>query len=150
MMVKRNREPHGFSLLELLVVVFIIAILLGLLLPAVCRTAREPARRMHCSNNLKQLGLGIHNYHDTFATLPLAMVNDQSSEFYRLSGLVSLLPFVEANSLYSDLINDASRPLPSDSSYIHWRINQRFCDALRHPRLNRNLDSQTTRFASAT
>ena len=64
-----NRLKRGFTLIELLVVIAIIAILIALLLPAV-QQAREAARRTQCKNNLKQLALAVHNYHDTANTFP--------------------------------------------------------------------------------
>lgn len=68
-------RKRGFTLVELLVVIAIIGVLVGLLLPAV-QAAREAARRSSCSNNLKQLGLAAHNYHDTFNSLPSGYIND--------------------------------------------------------------------------
>lgn len=69
MLSLRIRAARGFTLIELLVVIAIIAVLIALLLPAV-QQAREAARRASCKNNLKQIGLALHNYHDSTGTFP--------------------------------------------------------------------------------
>ena len=91
-----NRKPKGFTLIELLVVIAIIAILIALLLPAV-QQAREAARRTQCKNNLKQLGLAIHNYHDVHGCIPIADVNGTSTP---VSAHARLLPYIEQDNLY--------------------------------------------------
>ena len=91
----------GFTLVELLVVIAIIGILVGLLLPAV-QAAREAARRMQCSNNLKQLGLAFHNYESTHKSFPSAYYVWQPAPPYNVqSGMLGLLPFMEQAPLYA-------------------------------------------------
>ncbi|MFM8414941.1 MAG: DUF1559 domain-containing protein [Planctomycetota bacterium] len=87
------RPVRGFTLVELLVVIAIIAVLIGLLLPAV-QSARESARRMSCSNNVKQLGLAMHNYHDAKKRLPPGNLLT-SGLTTRTPNVVFLLPFIE-------------------------------------------------------
>jgi len=91
----------GFTLVELLVVIAIIGVMVGLLLPAV-QSAREAARRMQCSNRLKQLTLGLHNYESTFSSLPAAGVlpNKENIRQYYPGIIVSLLPFTEQQARY--------------------------------------------------
>lgn len=100
------KKTSGFTLVELLVVIAIIGILIGLLLPAV-QAAREAARRMQCTNNLKQLGLALQNYHDVNNSLPtMAPFAAQGwSKYAPFSVTIALLPYMEANARYSTIMD---------------------------------------------
>ncbi|MBI1248496.1 DUF1559 domain-containing protein [bacterium] len=139
----RRRFNAGFTIVELLVVIAIIALLVALFFPAV-RTSREAARRIQCSNDLKQMGLGLHNYHDTFEVLPSCSggiapnETDMTSSASRLSGLVVLLPFLEQDGLYEQISQPLKTPMmtypamgaaPWDEEYEPWhrRIDAFIC-----------------------
>ena len=99
-----RRKNGGFTLVELLVVIAIIGILIALLLPAV-QAAREAARRSQCTNNLKQLGLGLHNYHDTFKGFPASQYFNTATNKNESTWVTHLLPFIEQKPLFDQIKN---------------------------------------------
>lgn len=136
MSVAPRRLPRpAFTVVELVVVVLVIIVLVALFLPAT-RGSREAARRMQCSNNLKQLGLALHNYHQVHRQLPVAMGGTESGltpiagNAHRLSGLVALLPFLEQTQMWEQISSPteidgvtypALGPAPWISRYTPWK-----------------------------
>lgn len=127
---QRRGRRHGFTLIELLVVIAIIAVLIALLLPAV-QQAREAARRTQCKNNLKQLGLALHNYHDTYGVFVCLTggTTGLTNNHNHLSGLVPLLPFYEQGALFDQIsspltVGSTTYPAggtsPWDGGYPPW------------------------------
>lgn len=98
------RNRYAFTLVELLVVIAVIGILVGLLLPAV-QAAREAARKVSCKNNLRQLGIALHSYHDTHGSLPTGCIEWRGAgaprHFRQFAWSAFLLPFLEQQNLHS-------------------------------------------------
>jgi prepilin-type N-terminal cleavage/methylation domain-containing protein/prepilin-type processing-associated H-X9-DG protein len=122
----KNQSTRGFTLIELLVVIAIIAVLIALLLPAV-QAAREAARRAQCVNNLKQIGVGLHNYHSSIGSFPVgflypsrAVPANTSPLQYRWSVLAQMLPYLEQGTISNALnfsLPLATRPAGGGSAF---------------------------------
>src|SRR5262249_40017306 len=115
----RSFRCRGFTLIELLVVMAIIAVLIGMLLPAVQRV-RDAANRAKCQNNLKQMGLALHSYHDSHGSFPAAMDNTDISDpsyvqkYWRLSWFARLMPFLEMDNIWrrTEATENGESPMP--------------------------------------
>jgi prepilin-type N-terminal cleavage/methylation domain-containing protein len=131
-----SKRSRGFTLIELLVVIAIIAILIALLLPAV-QQAREAARRSQCKNNLKQIGLALHNYHDVANQFPPALVNPGQQTWpaaisitfnLNTTGWTLLLPYLDQAPMYNQYnFNEASCPVATNTLPLagtgNWQVN---------------------------
>jgi len=128
-MLDSCRKRQAFTLVELLVVIAIIGILIALLLPAV-QAAREAARRSQCTNNIKQMGLGLHNFHDVYGRLPPGGANDQppfgtvtGGTGWGSSWMIYLLAYVEQGAIASkwkfDNVNPAGGTYGGGSGYAN-------------------------------
>jgi len=117
-MVKRVAARAGFTLVELLVVIAIIGVLVALLLPAV-QAAREAARRMQCTNNIKQIVLGVHNFSDSHGTVPPSVAFAPGGGFGKGWGwLTYMLPYIEQKGLY-DTIRQTSEVCCQSQIAVH-------------------------------
>jgi len=125
-LIKRNLlNRAAFTLVELLVVIAIIGVLIALLLPAV-QAAREAARRSQCTNNLKQLGLAVQNFHDSYKAFPAARWRDKHATWF-----ASIMPFLEASNQYKlwDFDKWYSDPLNREARTVY--ISGYFCPSRR-------------------
>lgn len=114
---KRMKDRNAFTLVELLVVIAIIGILIALLLPAV-QSVREAARRMQCSNNLKQIGLALHNYNTTIGAFPTNKLSSGAYGSNKRSWMQWILPYIEQQNLFDQIDLDAGFENPGTGNSI--------------------------------
>jgi prepilin-type N-terminal cleavage/methylation domain-containing protein/prepilin-type processing-associated H-X9-DG protein len=126
-----RRHRPGLTLVEILVVIAIIGILISMLLPAV-QQVRVAAARLQCANNLRQMGLALHNYHDTYAAFPPALVaSGVNAMDAQTSGFTYLLPFLEQDDTYHTYNFDDPWYLPSNYQAVGTAVKVFYCPANR-------------------
>jgi prepilin-type N-terminal cleavage/methylation domain-containing protein/prepilin-type processing-associated H-X9-DG protein len=134
---------HGFTLIELLVVIAIIAILIGLLLPAV-QKVRESAAYLQCKNNLKQIGLACHSYHDANGSFPSGHIElkDVAGNYqYYMGWGINLLPYVEQQNLYNQYNNAIPNQAPGNQGFCKSSVPVYTCPI--DPRANQIIAPET-------
>jgi prepilin-type N-terminal cleavage/methylation domain-containing protein/prepilin-type processing-associated H-X9-DG protein len=140
---RKSRRPRGFTLIELLVVIAIIGVLIALLLPAV-QAAREAARRAQCTNNLKQIGLAIHNYESSHGSLPAGYQSWKGTGFQDAQTgdwgpgwgwLTALLPQVEQGNLYNALNTNLPCWDAANTTLVQTSISAYLCPTAANPAL---------------
>ncbi len=135
MRITRSKRRRGFTLVDTLVVGGCLLIVLALLTPAIV-AARSSARRSMCKNNLKQIGIALHNYHETFGTFPPGWVSRHPFPVrsYGYGWMVRILPFVEQARLFEAI--DFQRPMPDANYLLQTKIDEYRCPSDRTPAVN--------------
>jgi prepilin-type N-terminal cleavage/methylation domain-containing protein/prepilin-type processing-associated H-X9-DG protein len=131
--VRTRVARRGFTLIELLIVIAIIGTLIALLLPAV-QAAREAARRAQCSNNLKQMGIALHNYHDANGVFPASMNSWSASQTAYFTAFTAILPQLEQQPLFAGYNLDLNNTDPANTTATATRVSVYLCPSMTLPR----------------